>query len=424
MTTKWTTYQGKTIVLANGSGIPANMEAVVLYNRAYVVSDDSGLDKANYVDVAQVAKKLWSVKAELDSRFSGIENQTAMAILALAMNEHGFFLSAPGTGKTSLVKGLGQAMAGTYWSVQINDEKTTDDIIGVVDAQAYQKTGKMKRIAAGLATADVALLDEIWKGPQVSNVTLEPLEERKIAIGDDEITMPLMTCLAASNEMPPAAYNAALDRFLLRQVVDYITPDDEANFRGMFTAPGLRKPMPVVAEPDEIRLLAATIDAMSMAVPESIIDGCLELAQILGNKGLEFGPRRWIRTAKAAIAWAMLHDETPDLTHLSVGRWTLWNDPEEAQMVEETILGATDPYAGAIITLKGEFQNVVKQLTALEFSDFAAKSELIQQLYSLSGAINDLQGEAKAAKYIQSLNDLDAQIQESIRAAMVPTKAK
>jgi len=417
--TKWTEINGKTIVLGNGS-VPANMVSVLLYNRAYEVSDKSGLDKADFVDVAKVAQDLWSVKAEIDSRFAGIEDQTAMAILALAMNEHAFFISPPGTGKTSIVTALGQAISGSYWSIQINNEKTTDDLIGPIDSQAYTQKGQFKRKLHGMATSDVVLLDEIWKGAQVSNITLEPLEERKLTIGDEIITMPLMTAIAASNEMPPAAYNAALDRFLLRQNVNYINPaTNKDNFKDMFKASGLRKPIQAVCEADDIRLLAAAIDALSMDTPDTIIDGCLEIGRILQGAGLEFGPRRWIRTAKAAIAWALLHGETPDLSHLSVGRWTLWNDPEESAQVEELILGATDPFAGAILTFKGILESAQTELSNMpDDATIEAKAEIVQKLFRLNSEIDTLKAEPGAAKYVDQLAEMQAEINQTNMTAM------
>jgi len=119
----------------------------------------------------------------------------------------------------------------------------------------------VRRKWSKFAACDIALLDEVWKAsPQVSNMLLDGLEERLVTDGDDDRPIPLISAIAASNEIPEdKAVQAAYDRFLVRLSVGYIRDPDD--FRTMLVSNAGAQVMTSTITTSDIRLLAAIAEA-------------------------------------------------------------------------------------------------------------------------------------------------------------------
>ena len=175
---------------------------------------------------------------------------------------------------------------------------------------------------------------------------LDGLEERLVTDGDEDRPIPLISAIAASNEIPEdKSVQAAYDRFLVRLSVDYVRDPDD--FRTLLTSNAGTQMMQPAITTDDIRLLAATAEAMSFNPPAEMIEKMTEIWQTIGQGQLS--DRRWKKTLKLAMAYALLCDETPSPRHLGVGRWTLWTEPDEETDVRNTILGLTDPVGGDVL---------------------------------------------------------------------------
>ena len=164
----------------------------------------------------------------------------------------------------------------------LNPDITREDLVGPLDPQAIQQ-GQWRRKWSKFATCDLALLDEVWKAsPQVSNMLLDGLEERLVTDGDEDRPIPLISAIAASNEIPEdKAMQAAYDRFLVRLSVDYVR--DPADFRTMLVSNAGTQIMSASITTDDIRLLAATAELMSFNPPVEMIEKLTEIWQTVGQ---------------------------------------------------------------------------------------------------------------------------------------------
>src|SRR5512136_3034552 len=168
------------------------------------------------VDLADVATRLRGLRDAVTQQFVARGEMADAVTVALAAGEHVFVYGPPGTAKSSLLRLFAEGISGQFWRIVLNPDITREDLLGPLDPAALKK-GEWRRRWAGFARADLAFLDEVWKASaQVGNVLLDGLEERRVVAGEDEQAIPLLSAMAASNEIPDTKeMQAAYDRFLI-----------------------------------------------------------------------------------------------------------------------------------------------------------------------------------------------------------------
>jgi MoxR-like ATPase len=390
---KWIEIGGVKITLSPPRASPL---ARLLSGRAWVVEEEP---EGEEIDISNVASRLVSLRDEVASRFVGLGEVAEAVAVALASGEHVFLLGPPGTAKSTLARLFAEGVGGKFWRMTFNPDTTREDVFGPIDPVAYAESGVWRRRWSGLATCDIALLDEFWKAsPQVNNICLEALEERRVSGAEGEVAIPLLAAIVASNEAPEEKERmAAYDRLLIRLSVGYVCDPDE--FSALLRADAGRRPMPNFVSSDEIRLLAAASEWFALNLPPILEEGMLGLWQEVGRNGRAVSNRRWVRTAKAAVASSLLSGEEPEARHLAVARWTLWSDPDEEQDVRNLVLGLTDPVAGEVLEMEALLADLKAQAAGLEELDLAGRAELAGKAKRLQSRALKLQKEPDAKPY-------------------------
>jgi MoxR-like ATPase len=162
------------------------------------------------------------LEAELASGFVGREEEARVAVLALLTKSHAVFIGEPGTAKSALIRRLSQLINCKYFYYLLSKYTVPDELVGAIDPVAY-KAGKFVRNTEGrLPTAELAFIDEVFKGSsETLNTILNVMNERIFVDADGSIYQcPLHSLFGASNELPIDSELAAFyDRFLLRHFV-------------------------------------------------------------------------------------------------------------------------------------------------------------------------------------------------------------
>jgi len=162
------------------------------------------------------------LEAELSSGFVGREEEARVAILALLTKQHAVFIGEPGTAKSALIRRLSQLVQCRFFYYLLSKYTVPDELIGPIDPIAY-KNGKFVRNVQGkLPQAELAFIDEIFKGSsETLNTLLNIMNERVFVDSDGTVySVPLWSLYGASNEVPTDSELAAFyDRFLLRHFV-------------------------------------------------------------------------------------------------------------------------------------------------------------------------------------------------------------
>jgi MoxR-like ATPase len=152
--------------------------------------------------------------------------------MAVALLARGHLLveGVPGLAKTMAIKTLASAIGGEFRRIQFTPDLVPADLVGT---RIYnQKTGEFST-SRGPVFTNLLLADEINRAPaKVQSALLEVMQERQVTIGRE--TFPVadpFLVLATQNPIETegtyALPEAQVDRFMLKVLIGYPTPNEE-----------------------------------------------------------------------------------------------------------------------------------------------------------------------------------------------------
>ena len=350
----------------------------LLAGRAYLLSSREGLPGEGERDILDLAGRLARLRDEVAARFVAREELAQATACAMAAGEHLFVLSPPGAAKSAFLRAFAEGIGGRLFRVVLNPDIPREAIFGAIDPSALAE-GKWRRRWDGLAQAHLALLDEVFKAsPQVLNTLLDALEERRAGQGEDEVVLPLISAMGASNEAPEEPeLRAVYDRFLVRLSVGYV--QDPTAFKGLLVADAGSSPITPVMAAEELMLLAAAVEAMSLQPPAEVVDAMATIWSEMRDRAVS--DRRWRRSLKVATAHALLRGaQAVEVYDLAALRWTLWVDPQEEKEVRDLVLGLTDPLAGRVLDLEALLADAARRMAGLGQMKAEEKARLLREL--------------------------------------------
>jgi MoxR-like ATPase len=403
------------VVALNTAGLnPAKITRSLIAGQAVELADSAGLDPAGKINLSQVASRLRSLINCVSAQFVGRDELVEAFTVGLVANEHTFVLGAPGTAKTAVASALTRGIGGNLWRVLMNQDTTKEGLIGMIDPVALQ-AGRWTRKWAGIATCDVAVVDEVWKSSgQNANILLDVLEERKVREGDDEHAAPLVSALGMSNEIPEDSERQAIyDRFLIRLTVKYMA--DSQSFERMLTAAAGQTPIQPAASPDELRLLAAAAELLALDPPADVMNTLKSLWKELGQNGRSVSDRRWRKTLKLAAAYSLLRGEPFAAPHLAVAKWTLWSEPDEEAEIRNLVLAKVDPAIAEVLNCEALLASLQEQAGKVNGTDMQAKAGVLGNIGKLINKVEALKATASAQPH---LDRLDAVVDQATQLNM------
>jgi MoxR-like ATPase len=241
-----------------------------------------------------------------------LERDTAarLALLAALAGEHVLLIGPPGTAKSELARRLHKAFDGApYFERLLTRFSTPEELFGPLSLQALEQD-RYERLTAGfLPTAGIAFLDEVFKANSaILNALLTLLNEREFDNGAGRVRTPLISVVAASNEVAADdALQAFYDRFLVRVAIH---PVSDPVFVDLLRLPADRQgraenaTTAVESLPDNSAAKAAfsaadraavAAAASEVAIADDAIAACVQLRGWLAQRDLNLSDRRWRR---------------------------------------------------------------------------------------------------------------------------------
>jgi MoxR-like ATPase len=311
-------------------------------------------------------ESLEGVLYEIKRVIVGQDAMLERLLVALLTGGHVLLEGVPGLAKTLTVKTLSEVVGGTFKRVQFTPDLVPADLVGT---RIYRPDSGRFDVELGPVLCNFLLADEINRAPaKVQSALLEVMQEDQVTIAGHTYPVPQpFLVLATQNPIESEGTyplpEAQTDRFLMKLLVDYPTPGEEAAVVGRSL-----EPRPDVARRAEAaELLAFRGDVESVYVDREVIGYAVSLADATRKPGewgldelagyIEYGvsPRGPIGLVQAARALALLRGRThavlsdvrdlaPDvLRHRLVLSYEALSDGVTADQVLEQVLSVVEP---------------------------------------------------------------------------------
>ena len=299
------------------------------------------------------------LKEKLLARHIERYDEVEIILVSLLTGFHSVLIGPPGTAKSMLAEDVTKAFDVELFKYLFTKFTTPEEIFGPFNL-AKLKAGSYERIIDGKApTAELIFYDEVFKANSaILNAQLTLMNERKFDNGAARIDVPLLTVVAASNELPEGEeLNALFDRFHFRKKVDYI--HEPGNFLRMLdTAEDIELPTFTLEE-----LFAAQAEVRAVDMPQDVKETMVDIRSSMQMEGLISSDRRYFQAQKALKAMAWLYGRTAvNDDDFRIMEHMLWSQPEEIRKVSRVILGHTNPLdqkANEIIDMADEIAGLL-----------------------------------------------------------------
>jgi MoxR-like ATPase len=249
-----------------------------------------------------------------------IVGQDAMlerVLVSLLAGGHVLLEGVPGLAKTLTLKTLSAVLGGSFGRIQFTPDLVPADLVGT---RIWRPDTSRFDTQLGPVFHNFVLADEINRAPaKVQSALLEVMQEHQVTIGGTTYPVPhpfivMATQNPIESEGTYPLPEAQLDRFLMKIVVDYPTPGEEAAVVGR----SLRPPVEVRECVSLTDLETHSATAATVSADREVISYAVSLADATRHPAahgladmsslIEFGssPRGPIGLVHAARALALL----------------------------------------------------------------------------------------------------------------------
>ena len=194
---------------------------------------------AGDADIARAAGIIRTISESYATKMVGQERLRASLLIALIAGGHVLLESVPGLAKTTAASTLADTVTATFKRIQCTPDLMPSDITG---SQIYDSAAGTFRTVLGPVHANFVLLDEINRSSaKTQSAMLEAMQEHQTTIGGEVHALPRPFLVIATQnpieqegtfELP----EAQMDRFLLKEIVEYPSPAEEFEILGRIDA--------------------------------------------------------------------------------------------------------------------------------------------------------------------------------------------
>jgi len=285
----------------------------------------------DYTEIEKITAKVKSenafastIKKEIAKVIVGQDRLVDRILVSFLCNGHILLEGLPGLAKTLSVRAFARTAQMNFSRIQFTPDLLPADLTGT---QVYNPKELNFFVRKGPVFSNILLADEINRAPaKVQSALLQAMEERSVTLGDETFALPdPFMVLATENPIEQEGTyplpEAQLDRFFMKTLISYPTPEEEREILSRNKEIDVNKVTAVttIADLARVKELAAAI-----YIDEKLIDYIVRIVHETRNpqnadlaRLVEFGasPRASICLMKASRCIAFLHGRgfvTPD----------------------------------------------------------------------------------------------------------------
>ena len=241
------------------------------------------------------------------------------ALIALLCRGHILVEDVPGIGKTTLAKCLAETLGCTFRRIQFTPDLMPSDIVGV---NFFNQKLSEFEFREGPIFSQVVLADEINRAtPRTQSALLESMQERQATVDGVTRTLPKpFLVMATQNPIELEGTfplpEAQIDRFMVRVVLGYPTPEEESDIYLRFERDTVLPSLEAVTGEEELGLIQRV--PPTVRIDEPVRKYIVDLVRATReHSGISLGasPRAGLalyKTAQAAAAIDGRDYVTPD----------------------------------------------------------------------------------------------------------------
>jgi MoxR-like ATPase len=173
---------------------------------------------------------LISIRSAVQSEIIGQDALIDRLLITIFAGGHALLEWVPGLGKTRTIRTLARVLALDTGRVSFTPDLLPSDLTG---NEIYRAKEGRFQVRKWPIFTSILLADEINRTPpKVQSALLEAMEEKKVTIGDETLTLPspfivFATQNSLEHEGTYPLPEAQLDRFLMKVILDYPSQSDE-----------------------------------------------------------------------------------------------------------------------------------------------------------------------------------------------------
>ena len=315
-------------------------------------------------ELEKASKIITDLSNYYDKRIVGQSNLKNALIVSFMTGGHILLESVPGLAKTTGARVLTEAVKGKFSKIQCTPDLLPSDIVGT---QIFNYSTNKFDTIIGPVYANFVLLDEVNRSSaKTQSAMLEVMQEKKVTIAGETFEMPdPFVVIATQNPIEQEGTyllaEAQTDRFMLKEIIDYPTAEEEVDILNRIES-GVIDTIDPIADVDSITFLQDVVkkvyvDEEIKKYISKIIDATRHPDKYISKEIAEYiemgsSPRGTIaimNTAKAIALWNKRTYVTPDdcksmiysvLRHRITLNYTAIADGIKVENIIASILGA------------------------------------------------------------------------------------